>query len=254
MKRSNYCWICKGLAFLAVVTLLPFQAHGAGYIKFDGIVGESHDKDHKEWIDLVGVSFAVTRAQTTAYSGRRTESPIPHEVTVTKELDKSSPKIAEALTTDKKFSRVMVHLTESIGNVGQTPYYSIEMGNVLVTGYNMETTNSVSLPREVIDLSFTQIKWRYLLYDEATPGPGIDQIEFAKNEAAFEVALEWSGAGDAVLTWTRTDAEQYRILHANTVSGPYRLYDTYADSGATPPSLNVPFSPGFRFYRVEAVP
>jgi len=29
---------------------------GAAYIKFDGIDGESQDKDHKEWIDILSFS------------------------------------------------------------------------------------------------------------------------------------------------------------------------------------------------------
>lgn len=34
---------------------------GAGYLKYDGVDGESRDKDHKDWINLLSVSQSITR-------------------------------------------------------------------------------------------------------------------------------------------------------------------------------------------------
>lgn len=41
---------------LTLFILTPLFGHAAAYIKFDGIDGESRDKDHKGWIDLHSIS------------------------------------------------------------------------------------------------------------------------------------------------------------------------------------------------------
>ena len=44
------------LRCIVVLALIPTLSQGAAYIKFDGVDGESKDKDHKGWIDLTSVS------------------------------------------------------------------------------------------------------------------------------------------------------------------------------------------------------
>lgn len=39
-----------------VLILAPLVSNGAAFLKFDGVDGESKDKDHKGWIDLTSVS------------------------------------------------------------------------------------------------------------------------------------------------------------------------------------------------------
>lgn len=34
---------------------------GAGYLKYDGVDGESRDAQHKDWINLLSVSSSITR-------------------------------------------------------------------------------------------------------------------------------------------------------------------------------------------------
>ena len=49
----------KSYKLFLLLPLLMFAqvlAHGAAYLKFDGVDGESKDKDHKGWIDLSSVS------------------------------------------------------------------------------------------------------------------------------------------------------------------------------------------------------
>lgn len=69
--------------------------HSAGFIKFDGVDGESSHKDHKQWIDVASVSGATqTReAGSGQATGRRTYEPIIFH----KRIDKASPVLAKRL-------------------------------------------------------------------------------------------------------------------------------------------------------------
>ena len=68
------------------------------FIKFDGVDGEAKDKDHKGWSDLLSMTWGVHKAGggATGQTRRRGVATV-EDVVITKELDKSSPKLAEAV-------------------------------------------------------------------------------------------------------------------------------------------------------------
>ena len=45
------------LRCIFVLVLTPLLANGAAFLKFDGVDGESKDKDHKGWIDIESMSY-----------------------------------------------------------------------------------------------------------------------------------------------------------------------------------------------------
>ena len=86
------------------------------FIKFDGVDGEAKDKDHKQWSDLLSMSWGVHKAGggATGQTRRRGVATVD-DVNITKELDKSSPKLAEAVLTGKVFPKVEIHNTATYG-------------------------------------------------------------------------------------------------------------------------------------------
>ena len=96
----------------------------AAYIKFDGIEGEAKDKDHKGWTDLESFSQGVSQPGGGATGAtRRRGDVIMDDIMCTKELDKSSPKIAEAVCNGKVFPKVEIDLTASYTDAGRVTYY-----------------------------------------------------------------------------------------------------------------------------------
>ena len=76
----------------------------AAYIKFDGIDGESLDKDHKGWSDLASFGQALHQPGGSGTGAtRRRGDVIMEDLTCSKELDKASPKIAEAVAKGEGF-------------------------------------------------------------------------------------------------------------------------------------------------------
>lgn len=109
------CLISVSVLFGVLAALLlaqPVPAEAAMFVKISGIAGESKDKDHDRWIDIVAVSPAVTKTTSTK-SGVVTHQ----EITITKFWDMASPLLQTALATGQKLDEVVLHFTDSGGNV-----------------------------------------------------------------------------------------------------------------------------------------
>jgi len=143
MKISFIVFI---LGFVLVSSVFTNDAFAASYIKFEGLDGETADKDHKGWSDLLSFSQISTREDSTS---TRTINEV--SVSVVKELDKSSPKIAESIAMGKTFPKVEIHFTENDGI-----YYSYELTNVIITSYSM-SGDANNRPIEEISLLYEKL-------------------------------------------------------------------------------------------------
>ena len=159
-------------ATIAVFSVVPFiqgeavTPAGAAsvdyFLKIDGIDGESSDKGHKDWINLLSVSSGITRPG--SGTGAATFEPI----VIRKRIDKSSPKLMEAIATGQ-------HLEEAILEVAHPTrrgqYIKITINDVLVSLMHSEGTAS-DVPTEEVAFNYGKIKFEY------TPEDG-QTIEFA---------------------------------------------------------------------------
>jgi len=134
-------------------------ADAAAYIKYDGVDGEAADKDHSGWIDVLSVSQSISRSMDSGLSARSSGAASFSDITVTKELDKSSPKLAEAVAMGKVFPKVEFHLTSTHGT-----YYKYELTNVMITSYSM-SGDADDRPTEEVSFNFAEIKTTYTEYD-----------------------------------------------------------------------------------------
>ncbi len=135
----------------------------AAYIKFDGVEGEAQDKDHKGWSDLASFGQGVHQPGGGATGAtRRRGDVIIDDISCSKELDKASPKIAEAVCMGKVYPKVEIHLTASFTDAGRQTYYAYELKNVLVTSYNVGGSGQAEdVPMEDFALNFEEIKVTY---------------------------------------------------------------------------------------------
>ena len=139
----------------------------AAYIKFDGVDGEAQDKDHKGWSDIASFSQGLHQPGGAATGPtRRRGDVIMDDIAVSKELDKASPKISEAVCKGKVFPKVEIQLTASYTDAGRVTYYAYELKNVLVTSYNIGGSGqSEDVPMEDFSLNFEEIKVTYTEVD-----------------------------------------------------------------------------------------
>jgi type VI secretion system secreted protein Hcp len=145
-----------GLWLYTSQKVTPASASAGGVhivMQVDGIDGESKDIDHKGWIDLLAFSQAM---QTVDLPGRNPTA-VLEDILVTKEIDKSSTRIADKVVNMATIPTVKIHLSQSFGGTREV-FYAYELKNVKVTSYSI---GGYGLPIEQITLSFEELKATY---------------------------------------------------------------------------------------------
>ena len=140
------------LFFLGVILITSIfsinDVYGAGYIKFDGVDGETQDKDHKGWSDLL--SFTESSNIRDDSTSNRNQYEVL-DIVIVKELDKSSPKLAESIAMGKVFPKVEIHLISNEGH-----FFAYELTNVMITNYSISGSEK-NIPTEEISLNYEKI-------------------------------------------------------------------------------------------------
>ena len=185
--------------------------HSSGYVKFEGINGESQDAVHEGWSEIVSFSQPIISPGGGATGAtRRRADVILEDIVIVKQIDKASPKLAEAICKGTVFPKVEIHLTgPSEGSTCQGTFYAYELKNVLITAYKVTGSNplayaliapapdsilpysgpfivqAVDAPMEEISINFEEIKVTYTECD--TSGKSKGNVEFSwKVEMAAE--------------------------------------------------------------------
>ena len=137
------------------------------FIKFDGIDGEAQDKDHKGWTDLLSFSWGLHKAGSGATGQTRRRGVVTVEdVACTKEYDKSSPKLAEAICLGKVFPKVQIHDTTTYGDGNRAVFLKYELKNVMVSSMNTSASGGGdAVPSDSFSLNFEEVKQTYVEYD-----------------------------------------------------------------------------------------
>ena len=146
----------------------------SGFLKIEGIEGEATDREHKGWSDLLSFSQSIHKPGGAATGQtRRRGSAVLEDLVVVKELDKSSPKLQEAVCNGKVFPKVELHLNSTIGGTRQT-YYMYELKNAMITSYSISGSDGV--PTEEVSINFEEIKVTYHTFD--VRGRKAGQVEY----------------------------------------------------------------------------
>jgi type VI secretion system secreted protein Hcp len=105
-----------GLFFILGMMLARPALTGAGtgaFMKIQGVDGESNDRDHEKWIIIESFSWGVARTSSAA---------APGDITITKAVDRASPKLAEYRAKGSGFPEVIVDTPRTDGKPGYITY------------------------------------------------------------------------------------------------------------------------------------
>lgn len=129
------------------------------YLKLGKIDGDATASDHTKWINISSMQFGAGRAismQVGSAAAREASAPSLSEVSLSKELDRSSYMLfTEAVSgkgTDAK-----IHFVRSEGNELQM-YLEYTLENAMVSSYSLSSGGDQ--PSESISLSYTKIEMR----------------------------------------------------------------------------------------------
>ncbi len=158
---------------LPVFTLLmsvygfSLPATAGAFAKFDGIDGESKDRNHQQWIDVLSISESIVRpdAESTGDSRRRGAA-VFEDIVIVKELDRSSVTLREKLAQGAVIPKLEIELAATFGDVRGT-YFKYELKNVQITSFSLNVSGGDGeVPTESIAVSFEEIKWIYTQFDD----------------------------------------------------------------------------------------
>lgn len=142
------------------------------FIKYDDIPGELTDNRHKDWCDLE--SF-VQNVHSNDISVAGTSTDKGKTISIVKKIDKSSPKIMEALIKRKVIKLVELEVLHRTGDFNRV-VYKYDLKDVAVMEYNV-LGKELEWPMEEITLIFKEQKVRYTWYKrDGELGGHIDMV------------------------------------------------------------------------------
>jgi type VI secretion system secreted protein Hcp len=134
------------------------------YLQIDGIPGESTDDKHKDWIEILSHSHGVSQpASATASSagGGTTARSVHGDYVITKYVDKASPKLFEACSSGKHFSKVKIEMCRAGGS--QVPYLVVNLEEVIISRVSSGSSHGSgdNFPMESVSFNYGKIDWTY---------------------------------------------------------------------------------------------
>jgi type VI secretion system secreted protein Hcp len=138
------------------------------FLKIEGIDGESSDSKHKDWIEVLSYGWGVsqpTSAASTAGSATSARASFG-DLSITKVLDKSSPKLFLACASGEHLKKVTLELCRAAGD-DKAKYMEYLLEEVVVSNVSIGGSGN-DLPVESITFNYGSIKQNYYKTDRAT--------------------------------------------------------------------------------------
>lgn len=136
------------------------------FLKYGSIKGEVTQGKHKEWIQIQSFQWGVGRGIQSGTGGgslREATAPTVSEITVTKQMDVSSPLILKEALGGKAVE-VKIELTQTDNNGEHVAFQKYVLSNTLLSSYSLGSAGD--RPQESLSLSFTKIDSEYLAIDD----------------------------------------------------------------------------------------
>jgi type VI secretion system secreted protein Hcp len=144
----------------------------SGYLKLDGIDGESQADGHEKEIDLLSFSWGASNPGSGAYgSGSGTGVVTVSDFVITKRMDSSSALLAQACCSGLIAENAVVVFRKQSGGA-PVEYVKYTFNGVLVSGYSASGAmgGGDDVPTESVSFNFD--KWQIDYVPQADTGSG----------------------------------------------------------------------------------
>lgn len=112
------------LAF--IITVPAGVVCAVTFVKITGVEGESTDKDHGGWIDVLSYSGSLAQSGSAVTGTSRSRGTVSMgDISVTKQIDKASPQLNEALCKGTHFPEIELEMRATTGS-GQSIIYTLK--------------------------------------------------------------------------------------------------------------------------------
>ncbi len=165
--------LLRALAVAGMVLAITSPSQGfEGFLRIDGIKGESTDQRYRDWIVVTAVGWGhqLPIATGSMGSGAAASRVQFQPFTVSKILDSTSPGLAELVAEGRAIRQVFLDLVQG---PGQAPFARIELQDVLLSSYSVEgVAGTPQRPVEKLSFRFGKIIWG--AFPSQPGGPGAE--------------------------------------------------------------------------------
>jgi type VI secretion system secreted protein Hcp len=138
----------------------PATAVADIFLKLDGIEGESQDAKHKGEIDILSYTQSFRNETTSGTGGGGGAGKVTcGDVTVLKNIDKSSPPIIGAVATGKHIPKAV--LTFRTLGAQQAEYYKVTLSDVLMVAIDQTDQPDPSKIVEKLQINASKFEFEY---------------------------------------------------------------------------------------------
>jgi type VI secretion system secreted protein Hcp len=156
-------------------------------ISSPNVEGESTDSKHSKEIELLSFSHGVgmTPGPRSTAGSATTEKSSHSDVSVVKQIDKSTPEIAKGICQGTHYGEMVISINKADGKGGMIEYMKYTLNDVLITSQHIGGADGGGLATESLSFNYGKIKWEYVPTD-------------ATNAAMGTVPFAWDVAKNAV--------------------------------------------------------
>ncbi len=139
------------------------------FMKVDGLTGESTDMEYTGWAEIISFSWGVEQpAGSHGVGGASSERANFADFTVTKAVDKMSPKLMVYCARGQHVKEVKIHVRRP---VEKQRLYEVVLSDVVVAGVHQDAHPGGFagwLPVETVRFNFAKINWTFTECDHRT--------------------------------------------------------------------------------------
>ncbi len=143
---------------IAASAVAPAVAQADTFLRLDQIPGESQDTRHKDWIDILSYTQSYRQVISSSGGGGGAGKVTCGDITVLKNIDKSSPKLLEAVATGKHIKEGVIEFVAASGKEAQA-YYKVTLSDILISQFDQ--TDQPDPARIVERVSLNAAKYEY---------------------------------------------------------------------------------------------
>lgn len=132
------------------------------FLQIEGINGESQKKGHKGEIDIISFSFGAHQQGSfhTGGAGGAAGKAEIRDISVMKQVDKSSPELFKACATGKHIKKVVIY-SQKAGGAEPLVYYKITLEDVIVSSLDNQGASSGDAIMESVVFNTAKVTFDY---------------------------------------------------------------------------------------------
>ena len=167
---------------MPVEPLEPLSFTFTGYLKVEGVDGESQRADHEGEIDCFGVRFQAQQMSSASMgSGRTRGRATLSDFTFNKWLDAASPYLMLACAKGTSFPEIVFTARKDSGDA-YLDYLIVTLKKCIVSGYKMATSTSeggsLDMVAEEVSISYEHVTFKYVVQADDHSAGAEHEVEY----------------------------------------------------------------------------